>query len=147
MISVLANPEKYYGRRIVVVGYAHFEFEGNALFLYREDFELRRMTNSIWLDRTGHDASLFDAADDHYALVIGKYIHRDGHMGCCVGTITEIETVERWPLGSEDATPLAPDTSQEAPSSAEPPIRDAGSRTSVFAAAERASEASREDRR
>jgi hypothetical protein len=114
MVSVLANPEKYYDRRISVVGFAHFEFEGNALFLHREDFELRVMTNSIWLDRTGLDPSLVNATDDHYAMVIGKYVHRDGHMGCCIGTITQIETLERWPLEYE-TTPPSQETPEETP--------------------------------
>ncbi len=113
MVSVLANPEKYYDYRVSLVGFAHFEFEGNALFLHREDFELRVMTNSIWLDRTGLAQSLVDAADDHYAKVIGKYVHRDGHMGCCIGTITQIETLERWPLEFEATPP--PDTPEESP--------------------------------
>jgi hypothetical protein len=108
MVSVLANPERYYGQRVFLVGYAHFEFEGNALFLRREDFDLRIMTNSIWLDRTGLDPTVVDAADDHYAFVIGKYVHRDGHMGCCIGTITEIETLEPWPLVSREASPPWP---------------------------------------
>ena len=98
MVSVLANPEKYYDRRVSIVGFAHFEFKRNALFLHREDFDLRIMTNSIWLDRADLDQSQINAADEHYALVSGKYVRSDGHMGCCVGTITEIDTLEAWPL-------------------------------------------------
>jgi hypothetical protein len=35
-------------------------------------------------------------------------------MGCCIGTITQIETLERWPL-EYDTTPPSPETPGDTP--------------------------------
>ncbi len=67
-----------------------------------------RKPNSIGLDRTDLTPSLVDATDDHYAMVI-----RDDTCsrlatdiwGVASWTITQIETLERWPPEYETTPP------------------------------------------
>ena len=49
IVQLLAQPEKYHGRKVQVIGFVHFEFEGNAVYLSREDFEYGLVTNGLWL--------------------------------------------------------------------------------------------------
>jgi hypothetical protein len=37
MIELIANTEKFDGKRVFVSGFVHFEFEGNALYFHEEE--------------------------------------------------------------------------------------------------------------
>ena len=50
LVKLIANPEKYNGKRIQVIGYLHLEFEGNAIYLHEEDFKRRISANSFWVE-------------------------------------------------------------------------------------------------
>ncbi len=44
LINLIATPERYHGKWVRVQGVANFEFEGNALFLHKEDYKLGKRT-------------------------------------------------------------------------------------------------------
>jgi len=37
LVQLIANPAEWDGKRVMVSGYLHLEFEGNALHLHRDD--------------------------------------------------------------------------------------------------------------
>jgi hypothetical protein len=39
IIELIANPLKYNNQRVRIIGFLNLEFEGNAIYLHREDFE------------------------------------------------------------------------------------------------------------
>ncbi len=39
LVQLIANPEKFDGKSIRVIGFLRLEFEGNVLYLHREDYE------------------------------------------------------------------------------------------------------------
>lgn len=47
LVELIANPEKHVGWRVEVTGYLDCQFEGDKLFLTREDYEHRTTANSI----------------------------------------------------------------------------------------------------
>src|SRR4051794_9260646 len=70
-IQLIARPEAYDGKRIVVRGFVNLEFEGNALYLSEE---LRRYGNTrdaVWLDVT--NISPPPRFRQGYALVEGMF--------------------------------------------------------------------------
>jgi hypothetical protein len=50
LVQLIANPEKFDGRLIRVIGFLRLEFEGDVLYLHREDFEKQLTENGLWLN-------------------------------------------------------------------------------------------------
>jgi hypothetical protein len=50
LIELIANPERYRGRWVRVIGYAVMEFEGTAIFIHEEDYSRAILRNGLWLD-------------------------------------------------------------------------------------------------
>ncbi|KFN41341.1 hypothetical protein [Arenimonas oryziterrae] len=99
IIQLLATPEKFEGKLILVRGYVHFEFEGNGIYLHREDYEHGLTSNGLWVD--ARECSQFNGKSfkSGYAYVAGRFTARErGHMGMWSG---EIQQVQRC-LGAPD---------------------------------------------
>ena len=50
--SVDCQPEKFDAKLIRVIGFLRLEFEGNVLYLHREDYENAILGDGIWVDAT-----------------------------------------------------------------------------------------------
>jgi hypothetical protein len=50
LIALIARPELYDGKVVRVIGFVRFEFEGNALYLSRLDYENAVSRNGLWID-------------------------------------------------------------------------------------------------
>src|SRR5437016_4662724 len=48
LINLIATPEKYDGKLIQVQGVCAFEFEGEALYLTRDDWKYGSTRNAVW---------------------------------------------------------------------------------------------------
>lgn len=93
--ELLANPATFHGRRVRVLGFAHLEFEGNALYPHREDLEHHLLRNGLWLSAPAG----VDSVSDHYAIVEGRFNANDhGHMGMWSGALDSVTRLERWEL-------------------------------------------------
>jgi hypothetical protein len=88
LVALLSRPQDFDGKAVQVAGYGHFEFEGNALYLHREDLERSVVTNSIRLDvpEDRHFAPL----NDQYVIVGGVFRASVGGMATRPGRLTEI---------------------------------------------------------
>jgi len=88
IISLIANPEKYYGKRISITGYMITEFEGTAIYLSREDFDNRIYKNSIFLlIGKGSDYQYYNK---EYVTLDGTFISGNGHMGLFGGMLKDV---------------------------------------------------------
>jgi hypothetical protein len=47
LVQLIANPSVYQGKLVRVIGFCQLEFEGDALFLHREDFEQGLTKNAL----------------------------------------------------------------------------------------------------
>src|SRR5437879_10015201 len=54
LVELLSRPEIYHGRRVRVIGFVNFAFEGNALYLSRGDWENGVRRNGLWIDPPPH---------------------------------------------------------------------------------------------
>ena len=97
LVKLIANPEKYNGKRIQVIGYLHLEFEGNAIYLHEEDFKRRISANSFWVEFSSkltkkRDLNKFN---DKYVIIIGTFnVNEKGHMRMFGGTLDDIVRLE-----------------------------------------------------
>jgi hypothetical protein len=96
IIQLLARPEVFDGRRVRVVGYIHFEFEGNGLYIHREDEKLNLLRNGVWVDFK-QGAAITGSCQDQYVVVEGTFNARNhGHLGLWGGAITDITRCAPW---------------------------------------------------
>jgi hypothetical protein len=49
LIELIANPTKFDGKRVRIIGFLRLEFEGNAIYLSKSDFEHGVTKNGLWV--------------------------------------------------------------------------------------------------
>lgn len=96
LVSLLAVPERYDGRKVRVSGFVTLEFEGRALHLDRRAYEAGLRKNAVWLDSpewlTPNDAQ---GLDRRYGEVAGTFVAaRHGAYGLYSGTLTELRRIQ-----------------------------------------------------
>ena len=93
MMALLGSPADYDGKLVVTYGYVHFEFEGDSVYLHKEDFDNRLITNSLWISlKEGVKA---EGCQDSYAVIYGRFVAGfRGHMGMNPGEIAEVSRCE-----------------------------------------------------
>jgi hypothetical protein len=95
LIQLIANPEKYDGKQVEVIGFLRLEFEGNALFLHQEDYEHRICRNAIGIGVTKEMKWHKDDVNMHYVLLVGTF--RTGESSTYSGTIENPTALVLWP--------------------------------------------------
>ena len=50
ILQLLATPEKFDGKLVRVIGFLCLAFEGDAVYLHREDFDHGLTQNALWVD-------------------------------------------------------------------------------------------------
>jgi hypothetical protein len=98
LIHLIANPEQWDGKKMLLNGYLHLEFEGDALYLHKEDYDQSIYSNSIWVNLPRDMTEMQrKAVNDGYVLCEGTFHSKDhGHMGLFSGTLTQINRIEPW---------------------------------------------------
>ena len=97
LVSLIANPQQFNGRRVRVVGVLRLELEGSALYLHREDYSERLTSNAVALE-FGPDGPAPDVsrlAGDYVALQGIFDGENRGHLGNYGGVI-KVELVASW---------------------------------------------------
>jgi hypothetical protein len=96
MVQLIATPDKYQGKRVQLVAFLHLEFEGNAIYLHKEDYDKSIHKNGLWIRLPDQKPSL-SALSDNYVLVEGVFDANDtGHLGMWSGTISNVSRLELW---------------------------------------------------
>ena len=95
MAALLGNPSGFDGRLVSTLGYVHFEFEGNAVHLHKEDFDQGLFLNSLWISLAKGVPE--EACQDSYAIIEGRFrAGLRGHFGMFPGEIAEVTRCEKW---------------------------------------------------
>ena len=91
IIRLIAHPEIYNGKRVLVQGYVEIEHEGNAIYLGKVDAENVLSKNAIWLNLTTEQISQWQHISESYASIWGIFIaDSHGHFGGFSGSIGEV---------------------------------------------------------
>jgi len=98
LVQLVANPAEWHGKLVRVIGFCHLEFEGDALYFHRDDFEQAISKNAVWLDVPEGRQAL----SDQYVLVEGVFdAESHGHLGAFSGVLKDVRRMERWPSRRE----------------------------------------------
>lgn len=110
LIQLIAQPEKFQGKQVRFIGFLRIEFEGNAIYLHREDFDHMIANNAVWVniprDMTKRQR---DDVNMHYVICVGIFradLH--GHMGMFAGEITNVRRLEFWSDKPRRTAPFPP---------------------------------------
>lgn len=97
LIELIANPVPYEGKRVRVIGYLHLEFEGNGIYVHRDDLEHSIYANGLWVDFAPGTLKAGAGCLDRYALIEGTFtMQRRGHLGLWSGSIKGITRCTPW---------------------------------------------------
>ena len=97
MIQLIANPQQYAGKPIRVIAFLNLEFEGNALYLHREDFDRSIVSNAVWISLEDHQVRTSRKLSGGYVLVEGIFSAKDrGHFGMFSGSIQQVTRIQGW---------------------------------------------------
>ncbi|MBI5325483.1 MAG: hypothetical protein HZB41_09490 [Ignavibacteriae bacterium] len=99
MISIIANPEKYHGKILRVLGYLNLEFEGDAIYLHLEDYKYFNLRNGLWVDIQSNSSLFkkknFKKINHKYVFIQGKFdMNMKGHFGMWSGSIRNITSID-----------------------------------------------------
>lgn len=99
LIRLISTPEKYDGKQIQVIGYLNLEFEGNAIYLHKEDYSKGIFNNGFWVNFSKEITEKKNLNDynQKYVIIVGTFdMNSRGHMGMFGGTIKNITRLDLW---------------------------------------------------
>ncbi|GAB3726985.1 hypothetical protein GCM10028862_02940 [Luteimonas pelagia] len=93
LAALLAEPKRFEGQPVAVIGFLHRSFEHSAIYLHREDYAQGIAPNGLWV--TG--ATIPDALNDRYARLEGIFTATErGHLSQWSGTLCNIGRATPW---------------------------------------------------
>jgi hypothetical protein len=98
VVQLIANPHAYDGKRVQFIGFLRLEFEGNAIYLHREDYEHQISKNALWINPPAQMTKQErQAVDMHYVICSGVFeAAKHGHMGMFSGEVADITRLQSW---------------------------------------------------
>jgi hypothetical protein len=99
LIQLIANPQAYDGKKVRLIGFLRLEFEGNAIYLHREDYEHGISSNGLWIDvPRDMTKDQQQAVNTQYAICEGVFrASEHGHMDMFSGELTSVSRLQAWP--------------------------------------------------
>lgn len=95
--QLIANPEKYDGKEVYVIGFMHMEFEGDVIYAHREDWTHTLIQNGIAFDVPKNSYSSWMKINNNYVVVQGIFsATARGHLALRVGSLTKITKLVKW---------------------------------------------------
>lgn len=97
LVSLIATPKEFHGKSVRVIGYVRLEFEGDSIYLRKEDSQRRIAKNGLWLD-VDVPAAQKAGVNNRYAIVEGIFsMEEKGHFGMWSGSIKSVTRLDPWP--------------------------------------------------
>ena len=93
LIQLIANPDKFEGHAVTVIGYFHLGFEHSAIYLSKADYENDVWSNGLWIDSPQPTQ-----INDSYIVVTGVFTQTlKGHLAAWPGAICNVSEFTKWP--------------------------------------------------
>lgn len=97
LIRLIAKPGEYNNIPVRVKGFLNIEFEGDALYLYKDDYQSGIEKNGIWIE-IPEDAILrtrIKACSKKYVIIEGIFdANNRGHMNLFSGSLKVVTRVD-----------------------------------------------------
>jgi hypothetical protein len=94
MVQLIANPHRYDGRIVGLVGFLDLSWENPELYLGYEDYENMLGSNGIMISPSTQMAAHGRDLDRKYVLVVGKFTAKPGNL--TQGVISDITRFQEW---------------------------------------------------
>ncbi len=92
IIQLIATPERFHNKFVLVIGFVNLKFEGDAVYLSEEHYKHGLTKDAVWLNLTEEIGKNKEQYNGKYCLIMGKFnAKRNGHMGAFSGEIGDIE--------------------------------------------------------
>jgi len=87
LLAIVADPERYDGKLVTVTGFLNLEFEGDAIYPSRPDFDAMFLDNAVWVDGPKfEEPAARRALSGHYVYLTGRFdADGHGHLGLFAG--------------------------------------------------------------
>ena len=87
LVALLANPERFDGKFVTVEGFLNLEYEGDAIYQSRSDFDEMLTGNALWIDGPKHEEPRArHAVSGHYVSLTGMFdAEMHGHFDMYAG--------------------------------------------------------------
>lgn len=98
LINLIATPKDFDGKRVRVIGYVRFEFEfeGDSIYLHKEDSLRHIAKNGLWLG-VDMPAKQKVRVNNRYAIVEGVFSMEEmGHFGMWSGSLKQVTRLDPW---------------------------------------------------
>ena len=97
LLQILANPDSFHGKEVQIIGFLNLTFEGDALYLHREDLAYGIVRNSIWVVANENMYKNRKWLNKKYVIIRGTFDANDhGHMGLFQGSLMNITRCDIW---------------------------------------------------
>src|SRR5580704_17864684 len=77
IIQLLATPERFEGKSVVVSGFLRIQQEADLLYLSKEDYDNVILSNALWIDVSRDMLKDREKIDLNYVRIVGTF--RTGH--------------------------------------------------------------------
>jgi|GEM_PF-4700563 len=98
LVRVVANPEDYDGKRVLLKGFLQRGFEESGLYLSRDDAAILNSRQALWVGSLKDGREGNDFPDEGWVMIVGKFRYErgkgSGHMGLWLAEITDIEQIQ-----------------------------------------------------
>jgi hypothetical protein len=106
ILQLIATPDQFDGKQVQVVGFLRLEFEGNALYLHKEDFDEHIYKDGVWLNIDPGIKGDAQKLNMHYIAMVGVFNARaKGHRSMMSGSLDHIKELYAWPPDIESKKP------------------------------------------
>jgi hypothetical protein len=97
MQQLLADPQRFEGQRVRTTGFLRLQFEANALYQSRDDFNNAVMQHAIWLDLTNAQLRRLGKLNNGHVVVEGVFTAQyKGSGGKWPGALRPVADVRMW---------------------------------------------------
>jgi hypothetical protein len=97
LVALIASPERYDGKPVVVSGYMYLQRERSALYLAKVDFEHALFKNALYLKIPNQMSERIYQLNGCYVEIIGTFDGKHtGHMGAFSGELIVKEVSPVW---------------------------------------------------
>jgi hypothetical protein len=105
LVRVIANPERFDGKLVSLIGFLRIEPEGTALYLSSEDYQHQVFGNALRVELNEQLRQDREELDMNYVHIVGVFDAR--HLGQMPFPSGSITNVSKWHLWSELDHPRA----------------------------------------
>jgi hypothetical protein len=97
LISLIANPEKFDGKEVMVIGYLRLEDEGDIIYVGEQDYLHSITKNGIWIERNNAMTTDIEKLDSNYVVIVGVFsLNVRGHQSSASGGIVRVTRCVQW---------------------------------------------------